>query len=482
MASESDLIKRIEADPAVAADVLRWLDSSDAAGPDRAFVAYRSQRTTLTGRPELDLLPVRSCGKALENRLIHADNLAVLESLAAAEDRFRCVYIDPPFGTEQNFRRKATQDPAYSDSDSGGRFLAALRERLVLLRDLLAEDGSLFLHLDASMVAEAKLLLDEVFGRTNFRSWISRRKCSSKNGTRRTFGDITDYILFYSKGPKSLWNRPYAPRSSEQEAIDFPKVDPETGRRYALVPVHAPGPRNGASGAKWRGMPPPIGKHWQWVPEKLDELDEAGDIYWTRNGTPRRKMWADQSPGSAIPNLLMDYRDPFNQNFAVTGYPTEKNVDLLGMLIRATTNPGDRVLDCYCGSGTTLAAAQMAGRAWTGVDLGHLAVALSQRRLADQILQGEAGDEAGFLFLEDANLDKDEPAPTDLHPEIEFALIEGTREGEPPAIVGTVSGGQVIEAARQLETGNRLVAFDHSGREVALDDYDSSQSIEMRPA
>jgi len=415
-------------------------------------------------------------------RLIHADNLAVLEKFAVEDERFRCIYIDPPFGTEQNFRRKGTQAPAYSDSASGGRFLASLRERLALLRDLLAEDGSLFLHLDASMVAEAKLLLDEIFGRTNFRSWISRRKCSSKNGTRRTFGDITDYILFYSKGPKPVWNRPYAPRSNEQEAIDFPKVDPETGRRYALVPVHAPGPRNGASGAMWRGMLPPTGKHWQWTPSKLDELEETGDIYWTRNGTPRRKMWADQSPGSAIPNLLLDYRDPFNQNFAVTGYPTEKNVDLLGMLIRATTNPGDRVLDCYCGSGTTLAAAQSAGRDWTGIDLGNLAVALSQRRLADQILQGDSGADTGFVFFEDANLVENELSPKGPSSEIEFALVEAIRQDGLPQIVQTVPGGQIFETASQLKGGSRLIPFDHGGHLVALDAYDSSQSMEMRPA
>jgi adenine-specific DNA-methyltransferase len=481
MGSTSDLIKLLQADPALAKDVTAWLASSEAVGSSRSFVAYRSGPPVREEGLPLDLRPVRSCGAATANQLIHGDNLKVLEDLLAQEERFRCVYIDPPFGTEQHFRRKATEDSAYADSDSGGRFLAALRDRVVLLRDLLTEDGSLFLHLDTSMVAEAKLLLDEIFGRSNFRSWVSRRKCSSKNGTRKTFGDITDYILFYSKGLKPLWNRPYAPRSQEQEAIDFPKVDAETGRRFALVPIHAPGRRNGASGSRWRGMLPPAGKHWQWTPEKLDQIDEAGDIYWTRNGTPRRKMWADNSPGSAVPNLLLDYRDPFNQNFAVTGYPTEKNVDLLGMLIRATTNVGDRVLDCYCGSGTTLAAAQKAGREWIGVDVGHLAVALSQRRLADQILQEEgiAGD--GFTFLEDANLLPNDPS-VGLISEIEFALVESVRKGAIPEIVGTASGSRVFEVARGLETGRRLVAFDHGGSLVELDGYDSSQSVEMRPA
>jgi len=479
MRSVPDLIKQLEADPGLAADVLRWLERSDAVGRKHAFAAYRLEESVRCEGAELHIHPVRRCGKETGNQLIHGENLDVLTSLIETGERYRCVYIDPPFGTEQSFRRKSTDDPAYPDNESGGRFLEALRARLVLLRDLLTDDGSLFLHLDSSMVAEGKLLLDEVFGRTNFRAWLSRRKCSSKNGTRRTFGDITDYVLFYSKGLKPLWNRPYAPRSEAQEVIDFPKLDPESGRRFALVPIHAPGRRNGASGSRWRGMLPPSGKHWQWTPEKLDELDRAGDIYWTRNGTPRRKMWADQSRGSAIPNLLLDYRDPFNQNFAVTGYPTEKNVDLLGMLIRATTNEGDRVLDCYCGSGTTLAAAQKAGRRWTGVDRGLLAVALSQRRLADEALQEGLG---GFTFFEDANQVAEEPYLIDSAREIEFALLESVEGKEMPEVVGTLSGGQVFDAARELERGTRLVAFDHSGRVVELDDYDVSQARETRPA
>ena len=165
------------------------------------------------------------------------------------------------------------------------------------------------------MVAEAKLLCDEIFGRRQLRSWITRRKCSSKNSTRTSFGDITDFILLYSKGKKPLWNRPYAPRTEEQEAIDFPKVDAETGRRYALVPVHAPGRRNGETGAQWRGMLPPEGKHWQWTPAKLEALEQAGDMYWTRNRFPSEDVGADESRGrSQSPTYSLTTVDPFNQN------------------------------------------------------------------------------------------------------------------------------------------------------------------------
>jgi adenine-specific DNA-methyltransferase len=470
-------------DPTLAGDLLRWAESARSVGTNGVFAAYRYRPQDHPAPiPGGRIAPVRRCGGSwTPNRLFHADNLMVLPALLDQGVSPRCIYIDPPYGTQQQFARKATDNAAYCDAASGAAYLGAFRERLTLLRDLLDDEGSLFVHLDASMVAEVKLLLDEVFGAGNFRAWISRRKCSSKNYTRRTFGDITDYVLFYSKTANYLFNRQFGARSEEQEAIDFPKIDEQTGRRFALVPIHAPGRRNGATGMAWRGMLPPPGKHWQTTPDKLDEFDARGDIYWTRNGTPRRKIWADESQGSAIANLWHDFRDPFNQNFATTGYPTEKNLDLLKLVISAASDPGDLVLDCYAGSGTTLAAATALDRRWIGIDSGAMAIALAQKRLAEAMLAADplAAASSGFGVFRAAPV----PDPVALVSKPEFGFIEAYGEDATVPVVQEVVGpGLVGRRALTLAPGEQVVAFDHDGREAIYDSADSIQSTEKRPA
>lgn len=392
----------------------------------------------------------------------------------------RCVYIDPPYGTRQQFARKVTDHAAYCDAASGAAYLCDLRPRLELLRDLLDSEGSIFVHLDSSMVAEVKILLDELFGPSNFRAWITRRKCSSKNYTRKTFGDISDYILFYSKSSRYVFNRQYEKRGPDQEAIDFPKIDKETGRRFALVPLHAPGRRNGASGEPWRGMLPPAGKHWQWTPGRLDEFDAKGDIYWTRNGTPRRKIWADDSPGSAVANLWHDFRDPFNQNFAITGYPTEKNLGLLRRLVATASNRGDRVVDCYAGSATTLAASGELARTWIGVDSGTLAIALAQKRLAEEVLAPDLFSDDALRFEVWSSGEAQAPLPFSID-EAEFAFVETPRQGT-PHVDEVLAPDRISNRVTTLRRRERLVAFDHGGYETVCDGSDSIHSTEKRPA
>jgi adenine-specific DNA-methyltransferase len=479
------VLDRLESDPGLAEDVARWVDTSDSV-EGAPIIAYRDRSSPEDAEACIQPSPVRRVGSG-ENRLYHGENLGILHSLVETGERFRCVYIDPPFGTRQQFVRKTTSDAAYCDAAHGGEYLNALRSRLILLRDLLEDDGSFFLHLDSAMVAEAKVMLDELFGRSNFRSWITRRKCSSKNFTRKSFGDVTDFILFYSKTKSYVWNRPLEPRTSEREKIDFPKVDPTTGKRYALVPLHAPGRRNGATGEMWHGMRPPQGKHWQWTPDKLDEFEVAGDIYWTRNGTPRRKIWAADSPGTRMTNLLVDYRDPFNQNFSTTGYPTEKNLELIKCLVKAATNPGDAVLDCFCGSGTTLHASAEAGRAWAGIDKGDLAIALSQRRLIESALDPDCASAEAFGFQLWGPVSSDESDPVADFESIEFAILERRTSRGPFEVVDLVGGGAHLSGALSSllsgrKRGRRLVAFDHSGRVVAPPAYEFNQARETRPA
>jgi adenine-specific DNA-methyltransferase len=465
-------------DPALTRDVARWVEALDTGG-GAPVLAFREANEEVKSQ-KLSL--IRQIG-GQENRLFHSDNLTVLDKLSGEGKRFRCVYIDPPFGTGQQFVRQATNDPAYCDGLDGSEYLAALRRRLVMVRELLEEDGSLFLHLGSAMVAEAKIMLDEIFGRGNFRSWITRRKCSSKNFTRKSFGDVTDFILFYSKSKSYIWNRPLEARTPEQEEIDFPKLDSESGERYALVPLHAPGRRNGATGGPWRGTLPPKGKHWQWTPDKLDSFDAAGDIYWTRNGTPRRKIWAKDSPGTRMTNLLVNYRDPFNQNFSTTGYPTEKNQELIKLLIEACTEPGDSVLDCYCGSGTALHAAAEAGRSWVGVDKGDLAIALTQRRLIGEALSAEndeGGQAFGFRLWGDFS-DTELECAASLE-DIEFVIHERRTSAGHFEVIDLFDSKRLAGVPLVPGKAERIVAYDHSGQMVGFPDYEQSQVRETRPA
>jgi len=321
---------------------------------------------------------------ACHNRLIHGDNLPVLRALLDDPlvcGKIRLVYIDPPFGTQLTFVSKQ-EEKAYRDAFTGARYLDFLRRRLILLRELLAQDGSIYIHLDNKMAFAVKVIMDEVFGPRNFRNWIARKKCNPKNYTRRSYGNLQDFVLFYTKSSKYVFHQPRVKQGIYTFEERFPHVEPETGRRYALVPIYARGIRNGATGQPWRGMLPPPGKHWQVAPSKLDEFDARGEIYWSPTGNPRRKIYSDErAAGVAVQDIWLEFQDERNQMIETTGYPTEKNIDLLKRIVRASSNEGDLVLDCFVGSGTTLVAAGELGRYWIGVDSADLAISVTRERL-----------------------------------------------------------------------------------------------------
>jgi adenine-specific DNA-methyltransferase len=321
----------------------------------------------ILNHPGAQLCELWRSDSATENLLVFGDNLRVLRALISEyRGKVRLVYIDPPFATGMRFQSRSLSH-AYDDMEVDAKYAEFLRQRLILLRELLAEDGSIYLHLDQRAVFIGKLLMDEVFGPTNFRAFITRRKCNPKNYTRKTYGNVSDHILFYSKTGDYVWNRPVEVWTEERALKEYQYVD-QSGRRYKKVPVHAPGVRRGATGQPWRGMLPPPGKHWQYPPDVLDEMDRQGLIYWSPNGNPRRKVYLDESSGVAVQDMWLDFRDPFNQNHRITGYPTEKNEQMLARIVAASSNRGDVVLDCFAGSGTTLAAAHSLGRRWIGVD------------------------------------------------------------------------------------------------------------------
>lgn len=312
---------------------------------------------------------VKAINGGSKNKLFFGDNLQALLYMLNNDYKgtVRLIYIDPPFATASNFVNR-NQEHAYSDSLSGGEYVEFLRERLIVMRELLAEDGSIYLHLDGNMAFTMKLIMDEIFGEKNCRAFITRKKCSTKNYTKKSYGNISDYIMFYSKTANYVWNRPFEPWDYDRMIEQYPCVDEKTGRRYKKVPVHAPGTRNGETGKEWRGKMPPKGKHWQYTPERLDEFDAAGEIYWSPTGNPRRMVFCEPDKGIPVQDIWLNYRDSINQAQMTTGYPTEKNFDMMKMIVSASSNAGDIVLDCFAGSGTTLGAAFELDRRWIGVD------------------------------------------------------------------------------------------------------------------
>ena len=300
------------------------------------------------------------------NGFIWGDNWLGMHSLLKShQKKVQLIYLDPPYATGMDFSSRS-QEHAYNDSLGQASYIESMRRRFILMRELLADDGSIYIHIGHQMVAELKLILDEVFGPQNFRNIISRRKCSSKNSTRNQFANLNDYVLFYTKSSNYIWNQPKKSPSAEWVAKEYPKVDSKG--QYKLVPVHAPGIRNGATGEAWRGMLPPPGKHWQYTPSKLDELDRAGEIYWSKTGNPRRKVYLVENKGLALTDYWDEYRDAHHQSILITGYPTEKNFDMMKMIVSASSLEGGLVIDPFTGSGSTIHAADVLNRQWIGMD------------------------------------------------------------------------------------------------------------------
>jgi adenine-specific DNA-methyltransferase len=331
------------------------------------------------------------------NLLIHADNLSGLNYLLnnGFRGKIDLVYIDPPYATGVNFtitNGRATTvsnskngDVAYSDTLKGIDFIEFLRKRLILLRELLSERGSIYLHIDYKIGHYVKIMMDEVFGIENFRNDITRIKCNPKNFDRIGYGNIKDLILFYSKTASPIWNEPRKKYSEKDLEMLFPKKD-KNGRRYTTVPIHAPGEtENGKSNQPFKGMLPPAGRHWRTDVKTLVQWDKDGLIEWSSKGNPRKIIYADEREGMRVQDIW-EFKDP-----QYPDYPTEKNADMLDLIVKTSSNENSIVLDCFCGSGTTLKASQINNRQWIGIDQSDLAIEITKKKI-DNI--------AGDLFVQ----------------------------------------------------------------------------------
>lgn len=332
------------------------------------------------------------------NQLIWGDNKLVMSSLLNEyAGGVRLVYIDPPFdtGTDFSFRIKVggadftkapsiLEESAYRDTWGRGRssYLEMLYERLVLIHELLAPDGSLFLHLGSNVSHFGKLLCDEIFGPEAYVNeiiWKRQTAHSDIGQGARHLGRLHDTILFYRKGGDGPWNMQFTPYDESYTDAFYKHVEPGTGRRYRLSDATGPGgAAKGNPHYEFLG----VTRYWRFSETRMKELYAEGRIVQTKPGTvPAQKRYLDEMPGVPLQDIWMDVPPVQAQAHERLGYDTQKPEALLERVIRLATEPGDLVADFFCGSGTTAAVAEKLGRRWLACDLGRFAIHTTRKRL-----------------------------------------------------------------------------------------------------
>ncbi len=366
-----------------------------------------------------------------ENHLYYGDNLDVLRRYVKDES-VDLIYLDPPFNSRQDYNvlfaekdgsRSSSQIKAFEDTwewnqeaertyeelvEQGGQvadvmrafrtflkgsdmmaYLAMMAPRLMELKRVLKVTGSIYLHCDPTASHYLKMLMDAVFGATNFRNeitWKRRVGMSSAVHESNRFGICTDILLFYAKSDSAAFAPQYNKDTPEYQAYineRFTMAD-QNGRKFQATSLVNPAYRPNLI-YEYKGYQPPA-NGWMITKEKMEEWDKEGRIYFPEDkaGRLRRKSYADELKGMPIQNLWVDIPEINSQAQERLGYPTQKPEALLGRIISASSGEGDLVLDPFCGCGTAVVVAQYLKRRWIGIDITHLAINLIKKRLNDR--------------------------------------------------------------------------------------------------
>jgi len=358
------------------------------------------------------------------NVLYYGDNLDILRRYVKDES-VDLVYLDPPFNSNANYNvlfaekdgsKAASQIQAFTDTwtwgqedetvfaelvTAGGKvadvmqafrvflgpcdllaYLVMMAPRLVELRRVMKPIASIYLHCDPAASHYLKMLMDAVFSPAQFRNEIIWKRTSAHSSAKR-YGPVHDVILFYGRSDEMKWIGGHEAYGESYIKQRFARGDE---RPWKDADLTGSGIRHGETGEVWRGFDVTAkGRHWAYPPSELDSLDAAGSIYWPekKGGWPRFKKYLDKAKGVPLQDVWVDVFPINSQAQERLGYPTQKPEALLERIISASSNPGDVVLDPFCGCGTTIAAAQKLGRPWIGVDITHLAITLIKQRLKD---------------------------------------------------------------------------------------------------
>lgn len=339
------------------------------------------------------LQKVRTFGKngdGWSNQLIFGDNLQAMKHLLELKRAgllrnsdgttgIRLVYIDPPFATKQDFRGTQEQR-AYQDRVVGAQFLEFLRKRFVFIREMLSDDGALYLHLDPKKAHYAKALADEVFGEARFRNEIIW-PCTNAHNETKQYGRIHQVLFFYTKSKDYVWNPQRVPFSQAQ--LSRYKRDSK-GRLYTCQDLTAERRNSNSGKFVWRGTFPSEGRGWGYELQQLEQWWKESRIATKRDGTPRQDgliVYLNDTEGQTPQSIWSDIPRIGNTSAERLDYPTQKPEALLERVIFTSSNKGDLVLDCFAGSGTTSAVSEKLGRRWIAIDCGKLAVYTIQKRM-----------------------------------------------------------------------------------------------------
>ncbi len=340
------------------------------------------------------LVLIRESGSTYEagwrNLIIQGDNLQFLKTCYLNQDplikdkvkgKVKLIYIDPPFATKSDFATTEGED-SYADKIDRAEFIEQLRERLIFLRELLTDNGSMYVHLDQRMSGYVRVMLDEVLGRETFRNEITWQRTNTHNEARQ-YGRVHETILFYTISPHYVWN-PQRTEFSEAQLKRY-KQD-ENGRWYTCQDMTAERRTSDSGKFEWRGTMPSPGRGWGYKIEQLEQWWAEGRIATKRDGTPRMDgliVYLDKMGGKSPQSIWTDIPRVANTSAERIDYPTQKPEALLERIVLTSSMPGDLVLDVFAGSGTTAAVAEKLGRRWIMCDFGKHAVYTMQKRLIE---------------------------------------------------------------------------------------------------
>ncbi|MFO7534457.1 MAG: site-specific DNA-methyltransferase [Kiritimatiellia bacterium] len=341
--------------------------------------------------------------KGWTNKLIWGDNKLILSSLKAGALRrqiedaggLKLIYIDPPFDVGADFSMdieiggetfhkepNLLEQIAYRDTWGRGAdsFIAMIYERIILMRDLIHNEASIYVHCDWRLSGYLRCVLDEVFGTMGFTNEVIWQKTRVSKAQSNAFGNIHDTLFWYGKSKRLTFTPQYIEHHEEYQDSHYNLIEKQTNRRYGLWDFTQAGQGEARKFGKMM-LHPPAGKHWIWSQERIDSGVAEDRIVFTSSGMPRLKRYLDESKGRQVGDIWDDVYDVNAVASERLGYPTQKPEALLERIIKASSKEGDLVADFFCGSGTTAAVAEKLGRKWIVSDLGKFGIHTTRKRL-----------------------------------------------------------------------------------------------------